>query len=555
MTMPESLKTLLQHASTFWAGLSTPKRIALLVVTSAVLVAGLFIATIGSRPHFAYLYTDLGTQDAAAIVQKLETTQIPYKLENQGTAVMVPEERVHALRLELAGGGLPRGTGVGFEIFDRSQIGATEFEQQVSLRRALEGELARSIMTVDGVKSARVHLVLPEHRLFANREESASASVVLKLGNSANFGRREVAAVVHLVAAAVPGLSHDRVSVVSTEGVTLHRPVSDATQAGTDNSDVRAEQSRLVGSQLENDLRDELERVVGQGNADVRVNVTLDAAARERTEEHFTPEKTALRSEHKVEELAGGAGEAGVAGVPGARSNLPDAVATPGGGSDDSTTEKTAGGGGVTRRSHTRNWEVDRVTEKTVTPPGGIGRLSVAVLLNGKYEKQGGGMVYVPRTQAEIDQLTGIVKHAVGYDEKRGDAVEVKTAEFARPVALAEEAAKPAPAWMKWLPYAGAALAALVVLSMLVLVWRSRAKKNRVKSATALQALRSGPLMTEPALTTMDEPRAALPQTTRRESDDRRAQALELAMKDPATAAIVIKKWLSAPATPASPAR
>jgi len=164
-------------------------------------------------------------------------------------------------------------------------------------------------------------------------------------------------------------------------------------------------------------------------------------------------------------------------------------------------------------------------------------------------------MIYVPRTQAEVDQLTGIVKHAVGFDEKRGDAVEVKTAEFARPVAIAgEDAGKPVPAWQKWIPYAAAALAGLVVLSTLVLVWRGRAKKSRVKPGATLQALRAAPLMAEPALTTMDQPRAALSQTTA-ESDDRRAQALELAMKDPATAAIVIKKWLSAPATPAAPAR
>jgi len=187
----------------------------------------------------------------------------------------VPEDRVAALRLEFAAGGLPRGGSVGFEIFDRSRIGATEFEQQVNLRRALEGELVRSVMSIDGVKAARVHLVLPEHRLFAAREESASASVVVKLTNSTNFGKREVAAVVHLVSMAVPGLSKDRISVVSTEGLTLHRPNSDAGGA-SDMSDRGAEQSRSLGSQLEADTQAQLERVVGPGNADVRVNVELN---------------------------------------------------------------------------------------------------------------------------------------------------------------------------------------------------------------------------------------------------------------------------------------
>src|SRR5689334_3116858 len=162
--MPEKLRAILDAGRAFWAGLSTPKRLALLFVVGATLVGTLLLATLSSQIKYAYLYTDLGTQDAASIMQKLETSQVPHKLENGGTAIMVPEERVHALRLELAAAGLPRGTGVGFEIFDHSQIGATEFEQQISLRRALEGEIARSIMTVDGVKSARVHLVLPEHR-------------------------------------------------------------------------------------------------------------------------------------------------------------------------------------------------------------------------------------------------------------------------------------------------------------------------------------------------------------------------------------------------------
>src|SRR5882672_742588 len=229
--MPEKARAFLKQLTDFWASLPTPKRIALVAVMAVVLVGVMAISVLSSRETYGTLYSELATEDAAAIVEKLKTTQVPYRLENGGTRIEVPEERIPGLRLELASGGLPHGGSVGFEIFDRSKIGATEFEQQVNLRRALEGELARSVMSIDGVKSARVHLVLPEHRLFASREESASASVVVKLTNSANFGRREVAAVVYLVSMAVPGLRKDRVSVVSTEGLTLHRPNSDANGA------------------------------------------------------------------------------------------------------------------------------------------------------------------------------------------------------------------------------------------------------------------------------------------------------------------------------------
>ena len=245
------LKAVFQQLGKFWAGLSTGKRVALLIVTSGVLIGVLLVATLGSRITYGYLYTDLSTEDAGAIVQKLDALQVPYELDAGGTAIRVPRDRVHALRLELAAAGLPRGAGVGFELFDRSQIGATEFEQHVNLRRALEGELSRSIGAVEGVKSARVHLVMPERRLFAEKRESASASVVVKLQNPQAFGRREVAAIVHLVTAAVPGLSRDRVSVVSTEGLTLNRPVSDTEGAGSGAPDLQVEAASGMATAME----------------------------------------------------------------------------------------------------------------------------------------------------------------------------------------------------------------------------------------------------------------------------------------------------------------
>ena len=174
----DKLRAFLGSLLNFWKGLPTVKRVALIVVTLTVLIGVLVAARLGNQVNYGTLYSELEPNDAGAIVEKLKAQQIPYKLEQNGTAIQVPEERVAALRLELASGGLPKGGGVGFEIFDRSQIGATEFEQQVSLRRALEGEISRSIMTIDGVKAARVHLVVPERRLFVSREETASATEV-----------------------------------------------------------------------------------------------------------------------------------------------------------------------------------------------------------------------------------------------------------------------------------------------------------------------------------------------------------------------------------------
>jgi len=552
--MPEKARAFLKQLTDFWASLPTAKRIALVFFTTAVLVGVSLLSVLGSREHYATLYSELSTEDAAQIVEKLKTQQIPYQLNGNGTIISVPEEKVAGLRLELAAGGLPRGGSVGFEIFDRSRIGATEFEQNINLRRALEGELARSVMSVDGVKGARVHLVLPEHRLFASREESASASVVVKLANSANFGRREVAAVVYLVSMAVPGLSKDRVSVVSTEGLTLHRPNSDASHGG-ELAGEGTEQSRLIASQLEGDAQAQLERVVGPGNADVRVNVELNPASKERMEELYEPAKTALRSEHVVQESAG-ATEAGVAGVPGAKANLPDAK------EGENAEETAATGGGGLRRSQTRNWEVQRITQKTTTPPGEIRRLSVAVVLNGRYEKRGEKSVFVPRSPEEVAAMSAIVKHAVGFSSERGDEVELRAVQFAR-LDAGEDAtvADPLGKYRRYLPFALAGLVAVVVLASVIMVWRrNKAKQAKEALALAAPAIAEGQLggliagAPDAARLGADQARTLLLEDAPPASDEIRARALELAAKDPATAAVVLRRWLSVGEPAALPA-
>ena len=544
----DKVRAFLKQLAEFWGTLSLVKRISLVVATAAVLIGVLSAAAMSGHVEYAYLFTDLSTEDAAAIAEKLKGMKVPYRIQAGGTALEVPEERVHQLRLELASAGLPRGGGVGFEIFDRSNLGETEFEQHINLRRALEGELSRSISTIDGVQSARVHLVLPENRLFTARKEQASASVVLKLRPSKEFGRREVAGIVHLVAAAVPGLSHDRVSVVSTEGVTLHRPVTD--EGGGTGADGEDEQARDMANAMENHVRSLLERMVGPGNTDVRVHIDLSKASRERTEEHYEPTKTALRSEHKTEESTGAEG-ASVAGVPGAQTNLPHTDPA------TATAETAPAGGNVFRKTQTRNWEVDRVTEKTTMPAGGTDRLSVAVLVDGSYVMKGGKSVFVPRTAEQIAQLDAIVKNAVGFDEKRGDSVRVEATQFAR---LEDEPA-PEPkglvAFAKKQPMVVAAaafgLAALIAITWLLFAKRRRAAKAHAEAAAALAAHQS-PLAG--ALGAGEGTAGALPEgaASGPTSAELRAEALQIASRDPATAAIILKKWLNAPATPAAAA-
>jgi flagellar M-ring protein FliF len=540
--MPEGLKQLFAQLVAFWRGLSTPKRVALLVATLGSLALTLGLVFLGSREPYAYLFTELSTEDTALVVEKLKTQQVPYRLDASGTRVEVPESRVHELRLELASAGLPRGGGVGFEIFDRSQLGSTEFEQQVNLRRALEGELARSIATVRGVQSARVHLVMPERRLFVAGQERASASVVLKLRSPEAFGRSEIAGIVHLVSSAVPGLSRERVSVVSADGMTLHRPTLDGDK-GAGSADL-TEQGQLLSSQLENAAREQLERVVGPGNADVRVNVAINAATREKTQELYNKDTTALRSEHKVEEMTGTNRET-VAGVPGAQSNLPDAN-PPG----DGAGATPVGAGGVFRRSQTRNWEVDRVVEKTSTPPGEVERLSVAVLLDEKRVQKGAKAVVVPRTKEEVAALEDIVRRAVGFNTDRGDSLSVRAMEFHHSNLDDGVKAPELPIYRRFLPYIVGGL--LVFVALIVLLRRTKTDKRlaNLKQAVALKGAERAAATAELEAPLDADRRSRLLEAAPNAIADYRARALELAGKDPATASVVLKGWLAQAAEP-----
>jgi flagellar M-ring protein FliF len=524
----------LKQVRDLWGSLSTPKRLSLIVVTLAVVVGVLTFSILSTQKSYAYLFTDLSPEDAAAIAGKLKELKVPYRVDAAGTAIEVLDERVHELRLDLAGQGLPRGGGVGFEIFDKSHLGATEFEQRINLRRALEGELARTIGTIAAVQNARVHLVMPEHSVFAITKQEASASVVLRLRPGRPFAKAEVGSVVHLVASAVPGLSAERVAVVSADGTMLHRPRSDASAPGLAGGDGEADHERELAAGLEEQARALLERVVGPGHADVRVGLNLDTAARERTEEHFEPSKTALRSEQKTEERASPEG-ATVAGVPGGPSNLPDGTAEPLGGG-------TAAG--AFRTSWTRNWEVDRVTEKTNTPAGRVSRLTVAALVDGSYRPTPqGGREFVAREKVELDRLSELVKQAVGFNAARGDVVQIDCAPFASPdIVDAPRVDSDKMRRLYWYIGAGALGLILLLLATVILVWRSGNKKRPLN-------LKLSPGSVAGAMTAGQAAAGALPAGPPVDSVALRTQALEIATKDPATAAVILRGWLNAPSS------
>jgi len=526
--------SILRQARDFWVSLSLARRLSLVVVVVGVVVGVLGISFLATQQTYTYLFTEMTPEDASAIAAKLKELKVPFRVGAGGGAIEVPEERVHELRLELAGQGLPRGGGVGFELFDKSHLGATEFEQRINLRRALEGELSRTIGNIAAVQGARVHLVMPEHSVFAMSKQEATASVVLKLRPGRPFGKGEVAGVVHLVASAVPGLAADRVSIVSTDGTVLHRPRAEGTAAGSVAKDGE-DREREVASSLEEQARALLERVVGPGHADVRVGLSLDAASHERTEEHYEPAKTALRSEQKTEEHSAPQADS-VAGVPGAASNLPDGTATPAAG-------PTTGSAGF-RTSWTRNWEVDRVTERTTTPAGRVNRLTVAVVVDGAYKTTPGGREFIARDKTELDRLAELVKGAVGFSAERGDSIEVACAPFAVPDA---QDLGPMPTGLfgmgKRSVYILAGAVGVFLLALAALLGR-RTKRPLRAGAARLPGGKASDLALPPG-----QLAPALPAAPRAEPEVVRSRALEIAAKDPATAAVILRTWLNAPSS------
>lgn len=527
---------------------SRPARI---LIASTVGFAALFIGYLAYRQAhepYAVLFSQLDQEDAAAIVAKLKEQKTPYLIEGGGSTIEVPESKVGEARLELASAGMPRGGGVGFESFDKMRLGATEFEQHVLYRRALEGELSRTISTLGAVQSARVHLVLPERSVFVSRSDPASSSIVLKLRSGRTLGASEVSGIVHLVAASVPGLTADHVALVTTDGEMLKKPRSGEGALGAGNDEEQGALQHTIESQLEDRARAMLEKLVGLGHVDVRVTAEVDSASVEHTEDHYDPARTALRSEETSMERTGPALDDSVAGVPGAESNLPSGAAVPPSPHAAATTlaaAKTGDAGApkaltVTakalepvRESHTRNFEVDHVSDKRVTRPGTLKRITAAVVLDGVSRTIDGTKTVVPREKQELERLAALVRSAVGANDARGDVVTVDSVPF-QEIAATSEAPPPvttAPQkpWRAYLPMAVASSLLLVLVGASLLVVSRRGRK----AATSSEVQLSLPaIVSEVQL----EPTAA--------PEALRAAALDRAAKDPATAALVVRFWL-----------
>lgn len=459
-----------------------PARLGAMGIVAALLIG--FFAFITMRvtaPVMVPLFTEMTLEDSSEVMRQLDASAVDYQLRNDGATILVPQDRVLRLRMEMAEQGLPSGGTVGYEIFDSSStLGATSFVQNVNQLRALEGELSRTIISINRVAAARVHLVLPERELFQRDQREATASIVLRVRGTLEAG--QIRAIQHLAASAVDGLSASRVSIVDETGQLL------ASGAGDDESAMMAASldERAIGmeNRIRTQVEDILSEVVGAGRARVNVAVELNHNRISETSEVFDPDGQVVRSTQVREET--GSTNDTTAGEVTVGNELP--------GADPGT---QAGGIQEARETleEVTNFEISSTNRTEILEAGRLDRLSVAVLVDGIYtQDENGAPLYQPRTQEQLDQIAMLVRSAVGFDQTRGDVVQVVNLQFAaRPdLTLPDEAGLLS--FTRDDIFRAVELAVIAVLTLIVLFFVVRPLLGRVFEAEAdtLEALPAG---------------------------------------------------------------
>ncbi|GGB39055.1 flagellar M-ring protein [Tistrella bauzanensis] len=417
--MADTLKAWMQALK----GLGPARLAAIGAVAGGLLIFGVFLISRVGAPAMGLLYGDLDTADAASVVAELEQAGVPYTLSPDGRRVMVPQDQIPRLRLTLAESGVPKGGSVGYEIFDRSEgLGTTDFAQNVNLVRALEGELQRTIMALDAVANARVHIVLPRRELFSRSQAEPTASIVVSPRGGRSLTQGQVRAIQQLIAAAVPGLRPERVAIADDRGTLLARGDGGA-DGGVGAALSAADEMRQgIEARLRTQVTRLIEESVGPGRVQVEVNAEIDRDRVTISQETYDPDGQVIRSRQVNRE-----NESAVDGDPDAvtaANNIPDASQAQGQSGNRSQSS---------RDGQTVNYEISRTVRNEVREAGAVRRLSVAVLVDGSYVTDAdGAQTYQPRSAEELERLTQLVRSAVGANDERGDSIEVVNLPFAR---------------------------------------------------------------------------------------------------------------------------
>lgn len=505
-----------------------------LAIGGVVLLFAVILAigfSMGGKPDMVPLFTNMETKDAGEVAAKLKEQKVAYEVQEtkQGTTILVPSADVHEARLSLATEGLPRGN-KGFEIFDDSKLGVTEFQNKVNYLQALQGELTRTIEQVAAVESARVHIVLPEDSLYKKNEKPATASIMLKLHPNMELDKREVKGIVNLASRSVQGLLPENITVVDETGRILNDPDEDEENV-TKKTMTQLDMTRKVQERMQKDVQTMLDQALGEGRSYVRVNVDLDFDQRQTDTQTYTPvvdDSGIIRSEQTINEAYNGTSNA-PGGAAGVQSNVPGYVA-----------QANNSNANYSKKESTKNYEINEAKEKTVASPGAVKRVNIAVLVNDDI------------TQAQQDSIQRSVASAVGIDPNRGDTVSVEPLPFSTELAdrrAAEEQAARDAENLRTLLIAAAILLLIGGIAG-YLYWR-RKKRLEAEQAAAEEAERQAALERQRA----EEERAAMlengnlePEEMTQEEQEHlseRQTIEELIRNKPAEMAMLVKTWLS----------
>lgn len=506
-----------------------------------------FVAMRVSETGMAPVFTDLSMQDASSVSKELESQGIKFQTSRDGTTILVPLDQVAQIRMKLAEQGLPSGGGVGWEIFDKGDgLSSTSFLQNVNKMRALEGELARSIRALNRVRAARVHLVVPERPLFSRDAPKPSASIVLRIAGELSQG--EVRAIMHLVASAVQGLSPEAISIVDEGG----RLLANGGDFGADGVPAGAlEREAALEKRIKDQVQGIVERVVGPGRARAEVNASFDYSRVTNTADMFDPESRVIRSTQTREEQSDSNERQATVSV---GNQVPNAQQNAN--SDQPSNREVS-----SKNDETVNYEISRTTRTEVLEAGRLKKVSVAVLVDGIYATdQSGSVTYSPRSQQELDSIAAIVRSTIGFDQARGDQIEVINLRFAEPpgVNTLDESADGAMGMGRQELMRIIELAVLGLVSLLVLLIVVRPLVRRILAPEPKPEL---PALAAPE--TAGDPDSGVPSLAAPDPTARmiemaqvngkvHAQSLqkigELAENNPSETVSIIRQWLAQPA-------
>ena len=537
-----------------FSGLTLIQRLSIFAVAALVVAGSVAFVHFKHEGDFRPLYSEMAPEDAATVVQKLKESAVEYRLSENGSTVLVPAEKLAESRLALAAAGLPKSGRIGFELFDKSNFGATEFVEHINYKRALEGELERSVMSLAEVEQARVHLTLPKESVFLDQQQPAKASVMVKLRAGAQISPQNVTAVTNLVASAVEGLNPEAVSLLDMDGNLLSKPHR---TAAADGSEITAE-SLEVRTQIEHNLiakiSSTLEPLLGANRFRAGASVDCDLTSGEQQEETLDPSKSVMLSSQKTEE---GADRPVSGGVPGTASNLPN----PPNNSPNKTTT------GIARRTENITYQTSRTVRHTRIPQGVVKRMSLAVLVDQTVQWEGDGAskkrVLVPPSADTLKTIKDLVAGVTGFDEKRGDQLIVESLPFESslnaqpPQPSVRTPVKPTvkePAWQEFLnKYRDLMVPVSLGLVLLIVlafgIFRVMRPKRSRGTAEIPEQLPEGAYSPNP-LASPEGPAAriefssAAQQISEGDREQLGDRIRQLAKRDPAATANVLRMWL-----------